>query len=174
MPTTVKDLTLYSVFDVSRMLNVTTVSIRNYIKQGHLNGQKLMGRWFVTEEDLNSFFSRLAQHSRSTPEPRNLLSGIFLALLKLPVDLCCFLRLPGMACLLMKTIFCCSEKRGDGSMPIQIRNITLFSVPEVSHVLNRNINTVRSYLKQGKLRGQKIHGKWVVCYDDLMVYLKGC
>lgn len=59
-------------------------------------------------------------------------------------------------------------------MPIQIRNITLFSVPEVSHVLNRNINTVRSYLKQGKLRGQKIHGKWVVCYDDLMVYLKGC
>ena len=59
MPTTVKDLTLYSVFDVSRMLNVTTVSVRNYIKQGYLNGQKLMGRWFVTEEDLNSFFNRL-------------------------------------------------------------------------------------------------------------------
>jgi len=59
MPTIVKDLTLYSVFDVSRMLNVTTVSIRNYIKQGHLNGQKLMGRWFVTEDDLNTFFDRL-------------------------------------------------------------------------------------------------------------------
>jgi len=59
MPTIVKDLTLYSVFDVSRMLNVTTVSVRNYIKQGHLNGQKLMGRWFVTEDDLNTFFDRL-------------------------------------------------------------------------------------------------------------------
>jgi len=59
MPTIVKDLTLYSVFDVSRLLNVTTVSVRNYIKQGHLNGQKLMGRWFVTEDDLNTFFERL-------------------------------------------------------------------------------------------------------------------
>jgi hypothetical protein len=59
MPTIVKDLTLYSVFDVSRLLNVTTVSVRNYIKQGHLNGQKLMGRWFVTEDDLNIFFERL-------------------------------------------------------------------------------------------------------------------
>jgi len=59
MPTIVKDLTLYSVFDVSRLLNVTTVSVRNYIKQGHLNGQKLMGRWFVTEDDLNNFFDRL-------------------------------------------------------------------------------------------------------------------
>jgi hypothetical protein len=59
MPTLVKDLTLYSVCDVSRLLNVTTVSVRNYIKQGHLNGQKLMGRWFVTEEDLNHFFERL-------------------------------------------------------------------------------------------------------------------
>ena len=59
MPTIVKDLTLYSVFYVSRLLNVTTVSVRNYIKQGHLNGQKLMGRWFVTEEDLNHFFEKL-------------------------------------------------------------------------------------------------------------------
>jgi len=59
-------------------------------------------------------------------------------------------------------------------MPIQIRDITLFSVPEVSHVLSRNTNTVRSYLKQGKLRGQKIYGKWVISYDDLVAYLKGC
>jgi hypothetical protein len=59
MATLVKDLTLYSVLDVSRLLNVTTVSVRNYIKQGHLNGQKLMGRWFVTEDDLNHFFEKL-------------------------------------------------------------------------------------------------------------------
>jgi hypothetical protein len=42
------------------MLNVTTVSIRNYIKQGHLKGQKVMGRWFVLEEELKDFFSKLA------------------------------------------------------------------------------------------------------------------
>jgi len=59
MPTTIKDVTLYSVFDLAQMLNVTTVSIRNYIKQGHLNGQKVMGRWFVSEEELEEFFNKL-------------------------------------------------------------------------------------------------------------------
>lgn len=59
MPTTIKGVTLYSVFDLAQMLNVTTVSIRNYIKQGHLRGQKVMGRWFVSEEDLNDFFRTL-------------------------------------------------------------------------------------------------------------------
>jgi hypothetical protein len=57
-------------------------------------------------------------------------------------------------------------------MPIQIKDITLFSVEEISRVLNRNTNTVRYYLKQGRLHGQKIYGKWVVSYDDLMIYLK--
>lgn len=57
-------------------------------------------------------------------------------------------------------------------MPIQIKDVTLFSVQEISHVLNRNTNTVRCYLKQGRLHGQKIYGKWVVSYDDLMIYLK--
>jgi hypothetical protein len=59
-------------------------------------------------------------------------------------------------------------------MPIQIKDVTLFSVQEISRVLNRNTNTVRCYLKQGRLNGQKISGKWVVSYDDLMVYLKIC
>ena len=59
MPTTIKDVTLYSVVDLAHMLNVTTVSIRNYIKQGHLNGQKIMGRWFVSEEELEDFFNKL-------------------------------------------------------------------------------------------------------------------
>ena len=60
MPTTIEDVTLYSVTDVSQMLNVTTVSIRNYIKQGHLKGQKVMGRWFVSEEALSNFLNALS------------------------------------------------------------------------------------------------------------------
>ena len=59
MPTKIEDVTLYSVPEVSHMLNVTTVSIRNYIKQGYLNGQKVMGRWVVVEEELNKFLNRL-------------------------------------------------------------------------------------------------------------------
>jgi predicted site-specific integrase-resolvase len=60
MPTKIEDVILYSVPEVSRMLNVTTVSIRNYIKKGYLNGQKVMGRWVVVEEELKDFMSKLS------------------------------------------------------------------------------------------------------------------
>ena len=60
MPTKIEDVILYSVPEVSQMLNVTTVSIRNYIKKGYLNGQKVMGRWVVVEEELEDFFKKLS------------------------------------------------------------------------------------------------------------------
>ncbi|MCK5256459.1 MAG: HTH domain-containing protein, partial [Deltaproteobacteria bacterium] len=34
MPTTIRDKTLYSVPELSQKLNVTTVTIRNYLKHG--------------------------------------------------------------------------------------------------------------------------------------------
>ncbi len=60
MPTTIGSLTLYSVPELSQKLNVTTVSIRNYINQGHLKGQKVMGRWMVSEEAWGEFFNKLS------------------------------------------------------------------------------------------------------------------
>jgi predicted site-specific integrase-resolvase len=59
MPATIENVTLYSVPELADMLNVTTVSIRNYIKQGHLKGQKMTGRWFVSEVDVKAFFANL-------------------------------------------------------------------------------------------------------------------
>jgi excisionase family DNA binding protein len=59
MPIRIKDMTLYSVSEVSHKLNVTTVTIRNYLRQGKLKGQKVMGRWFISEEDLVEFFEKL-------------------------------------------------------------------------------------------------------------------
>lgn len=59
MPIKIKDMTLYSVPEVSEKLNVTTVTIRNYLRQGKLKGQKVMGRWFISEEDLVEFFKKL-------------------------------------------------------------------------------------------------------------------
>jgi predicted site-specific integrase-resolvase len=59
MPATIQNVTLYSVPELASMLNVTTVSIRNYIKQGYLKGQKMTGRWFVAEDDVKEFFERL-------------------------------------------------------------------------------------------------------------------
>jgi len=59
MPTTIRDKTLYSVPELSQKLNVTTVTIRNYLKQGKLKGQKVMGRWFILDDDILEFFREL-------------------------------------------------------------------------------------------------------------------
>jgi len=59
MAITISGRTLYSVSELSMKLNVTTVTIRNYIKQGRLRGQKAMGRWFISEEDMADFFNSL-------------------------------------------------------------------------------------------------------------------
>lgn len=59
MPTTIRDKTLYSVPELSQKLNVTTVTIRNYLKQGKLKGQKVMGRWFILDDDIVEFFREL-------------------------------------------------------------------------------------------------------------------
>jgi hypothetical protein len=55
MPIQVKDTIFYSVSEVSQIFNVTTASVRNYIRQGHLKGQKVMGRWIVLAEGLDEF-----------------------------------------------------------------------------------------------------------------------
>ncbi len=59
MPTTIRDKTLYSVPELSQKLNVTTVTIRNYLKHGKLKGQKVMGRWFIVDDDIVEFFREL-------------------------------------------------------------------------------------------------------------------
>ena len=56
MPIQITGTTLYSVAELSQKLNVTTVTIRNYLKQGKLKGKKVMGRWFILEEDATQLF----------------------------------------------------------------------------------------------------------------------
>jgi hypothetical protein len=58
MPIQINDKTFYSVSEVSQVFNVTTASVRNYIKQGHLKGQKVMGRWIVLAEGLDEFLKK--------------------------------------------------------------------------------------------------------------------
>jgi len=55
MSTKIKDLTLYSVSEVSQKLNVTPVTIWKYLKQGRLKGKKVMGKWFISDEGLGKF-----------------------------------------------------------------------------------------------------------------------
>ena len=60
MPVQIQDAKLYSVPDLSQMLNVTTATIRNYIKKGHLKGQKVMGRWFMSEGEVSDFLKGIS------------------------------------------------------------------------------------------------------------------
>ena len=57
-------------------------------------------------------------------------------------------------------------------MPIQINDATLYTVPEISQVLNVTTTTIRHYISQGKLMGRKLNGRWVISYDDLIQYIK--
>ena len=56
MTTKIRDITLYSVSEVSQKLEVTPFTVWKYLKQGKLKGQKKMGKWFISEEDLIEFF----------------------------------------------------------------------------------------------------------------------
>ena len=60
MPTKIEDVTVYSVPEVSHMVDLTTVSIQNYINQGYLNTQKVMGSRVIVEEELRDFFEKLS------------------------------------------------------------------------------------------------------------------
>jgi hypothetical protein len=47
----------YSLEELSVMTSYTTRTLRTYIKNGLLHGNKVNGRWTFTESDLSNFFS---------------------------------------------------------------------------------------------------------------------
>lgn len=56
--TTVIGVKLYSVSEVSKMLDVTTHTIRSYIKQKRLKARKIGVRYMITEKDLYNFITK--------------------------------------------------------------------------------------------------------------------
>jgi len=60
MPTKLANTTLYTVAEVAQKLNVTSASIRNYLRHGQLKGKKVMGRWFILEDDLKELMKKLS------------------------------------------------------------------------------------------------------------------
>jgi excisionase family DNA binding protein len=51
-------------------------------------------------------------------------------------------------------------------------NDTLISVNEAAQLLNRSIEQVRRYLREGKLVGQRIGGQWFIEMDAVTLYPK--
>ena len=57
-------------------------------------------------------------------------------------------------------------------MSVQIKDTTIYSVKEVAKALSLTPVSVRNYIKQGKIRGQKLGHNWVVSYEDLINFIK--
>jgi len=52
-------------------------------------------------------------------------------------------------------------------MPIEIGSIRLYSIVELAENLKVTKETLRSYLKKGKLKGQKMGTRWYVTEESL-------
>ena len=48
---------LYTVEDIAKMTSLTSRTIRNYLKDGSLQGQKIGGQWRFTMENIKQLFS---------------------------------------------------------------------------------------------------------------------
>jgi len=55
-------------------------------------------------------------------------------------------------------------------MPIELGDLKLYTVKELSEKLGVTIPTIREYLKHGKLRGRKMAGKYFVSEDAIKEY----
>ena len=55
-------------------------------------------------------------------------------------------------------------------MPRKIGDLVFFELPELAEKLGCHINTLRRYLRQGRIKGRKIGAKWLVSEDALREY----
>lgn len=60
------DEKLYTVADVAQVTGMTSRTIRNYLKDGTLTGQKIGVQWRFTEDEVKKLFSR-QEPGQSTP-----------------------------------------------------------------------------------------------------------
>jgi excisionase family DNA binding protein len=66
MPIKLGEIKLYSVQELAKSLDVTTVTLRAYIKQGKLKARKMGGKWYVSEESLKSYFNPQPEERRAS------------------------------------------------------------------------------------------------------------
>jgi predicted site-specific integrase-resolvase len=67
MPKNIGNIKLYSLEELSKTLEITTITLRTYIKQGKLKGRKAGGRWFVSEESLSEYFNPKPDGTKASP-----------------------------------------------------------------------------------------------------------
>lgn len=57
-------------------------------------------------------------------------------------------------------------------MPKQLGEITLFSLQEISKEMDISVQTLRRYIKDGKLIAQKVGNNYFVTEENLKKFLK--
>ncbi len=57
MPKQVGNLILFDLEELSKELDISVFSLREYIKKGKLRAQKLGKKYFVTQDSINEYFS---------------------------------------------------------------------------------------------------------------------
>ncbi len=58
-------------------------------------------------------------------------------------------------------------------MPTQVGDMKLYSILEISERLSVTPVTLRKYIRAGRLRGQKVGGKWFILEDNLRDFFAG-
>jgi len=57
MPKQIGDIIVFPLKEISEKLDITTVTLRKYIRQGKLIARKWGGNWYVSEDSLREFFN---------------------------------------------------------------------------------------------------------------------
>ena len=55
MPLKVSGIKLYNVEEIAKMLKCSKVIIRAHCKKGKIKGKKILGKWYVTEDNLKKY-----------------------------------------------------------------------------------------------------------------------
>ncbi|MCG2821443.1 MAG: helix-turn-helix domain-containing protein [Candidatus Atribacteria bacterium] len=55
MPIQFKDKELYSVKELEKILPITPLTVRAYIRKGKIKGSKIGKSWYVSKQDLEAF-----------------------------------------------------------------------------------------------------------------------
>ncbi len=63
-------------------------------------------------------------------------------------------------------------RRGGEKLPKQLGEITYYTLQELSEELDVTLQTLRKYIRQGKLRGQKVANQWYVTEEALRNFLE--
>ncbi|RXM73649.1 hypothetical protein DP144_13860 [Clostridium tetani] len=58
-------------------------------------------------------------------------------------------------------------------MSSECKDIKVYTVPELVKLFQLNPQSVRKYLKEGRLKGRKVGTKWLVTEESIREFLNG-